>query len=433
MTRRSASYDVVVLGAGYAGLMAALRLGGRKVSLTTCLIGDRESFVERVRLQEQLVADLPSPLPPLAQWLAGTNVIFVAGRVASLEPEIGSVAVETDQGPVRIAFGRCIYALGSRTSVGAVPGAAAHAFRLDAGGGLRSAASLRERLRIAPDGCRAIIVGGGNTAVEAAAEIRAARPDFMVTMVAAGRAGDFGKGRRVERLVRARLESQNILLIDDDPIAEVGPDGPVSESGRLFPADFCVWAGGLRSPGIARDAGLAVDGTNRIWVDAALRSISHPRVLAIGDAARPVAPTGAAYRLSAFAALTSGAYASASLLTELRGKRPRPFSFSSYGQGVAIGKEGIGFLSYPDDGDGYFVLTGRLALWIRNLFVRALVWFLRIERRWPGLGLFWIGRRRVSWQEAESALAACLPHLVPPEQPQRPGGAGGRATAGASR
>jgi NADH:ubiquinone reductase (H+-translocating) len=177
-------------------------------------------------------------------------------------------------------------------------------------------------------------------------------------------------------------------LLDHQRVREVKSRAVTTAGGDLLPADLCVWAAGLRSPHIARRAGIEVDDLNRIWVDGWLRSISHPRIIAVGDAARPIVPTGAIYRASAFTALTSGAYAAGSLLKEARGKPCRPFSFSAFGQGVAVGKLGVGFASFPDDGKAYFVVSGRLALRLRNLFVRALVWFLQVERAWLGLSPF---------------------------------------------
>jgi NADPH-dependent 2,4-dienoyl-CoA reductase/sulfur reductase-like enzyme len=40
------SYDVVILGAGYAGLMAAVRLTRRKWPMRIALISDRDQFLE---------------------------------------------------------------------------------------------------------------------------------------------------------------------------------------------------------------------------------------------------------------------------------------------------------------------------------------------------------------------------------------------------
>ena len=79
---QQASTEVVVLGAGYAGLMAAMRLAaktdGRRVGIT--LVSERDTFDERVR-NHQLAAGQRLQLYPLAAMLQGTRIQFVRGRV----------------------------------------------------------------------------------------------------------------------------------------------------------------------------------------------------------------------------------------------------------------------------------------------------------------------------------------------------------------
>ena len=187
------------------------------------------------------------------------------------------------------------------------------------------------------------------------------------------------------------------------PSAEVRPAEVVTDRGRTIPFHICVWSGGLRTAPIASRAGLATDPRGRIWVDANLRSISHPHIIAVGDAAHPVAPTGAPYRLSALVGIISGAYAADLMLAGQKQGSLAPFSFSTFGQGIAIGHRGVGFLSYPDDRQRGFVLTGTPARVVRNFFVWFILWALKLERKMPGF-LFWPGRRRVSWQQANEAM-----------------------------
>jgi hypothetical protein len=121
----------------------------------------------------------------------------------------------------------------------------------------------------------------------------------------------------------------------------------------------------------------------------------------------------------------SAAYAADSILRERHARPERPFSFSAYGLGVALGRRGLGFFTFPDDGRAYAILTGRTALMVRNLFVSALVFFLKLERRLPGLFLFWIGRRRVRWEQVGRAPRVA-PRLETAASPQaaRPDQAG---------
>jgi NADH dehydrogenase FAD-containing subunit len=405
----SATYEVIVLGAGYAGLMAALGLAGRNPLSRIALVSESDRFVERVRLQEGISGAVAPGLPPLATFLADTKVTFIRGRVETLDAIKRRVEINIDGEVRKLRFDRCVYALGSQIDATSVRGVAEYAYRLDPGDGPRSVAALRSKLVASAGlGVRIVVVGGANTATEAAGEIKAAYPRAEVTLVSRSRVGDFRKGPRLERIARAELRRLGVHLIDGQTITEVRRADVVTAPGGIISADICVWAGGLRAVSVAKDAGLAVDEQDRIWVDPTLSSISHPHIIAIGDAIHPIAPTGAAYRMSAFAAIISGAYAAKRIVDEIGGERPRPFSFSAYGQGVVIGRRGVGFFTFPNDGRARAILKGSAALRVRNLFVWFLLFFLRLKRRYPNSSPFWMGRRRVSWKRAKEAVRVAV-------------------------
>jgi NADH:ubiquinone reductase (H+-translocating) len=399
-------YDIVILGAGYAGLMAALRLGARKNhSLRIALINAQDPFVERVRLQESIARHVPPRIPAISALLDGTGVDFIVGHVAGLDAGTRTVRVALASEHREIAFDRALYALGSHTNVDTVPGVAAHAYRLDPGDGPRAAAALRAGLEeTAGPTCRVVVVGGGATAIEAAGEIKARWPQTEVTLVARSRCGDVKGDASVERALRAELGHYGVRIIDHAAVVEVRPHEVITTVGVSLPFDICVWSGGLAAGPLARAAGLATDTCGRIFVDPMLRSISHPMIYTAGDAAHPVAPTGAPYRLSVFAALATGAF----VADVIAGgdSDHRPFSFSTYGQGISVGRRGVGFFAYPDDRKRLFVIGGRTGYHTRNAFVWLSTQLLKLEREHPGFFARWVwpGQRRVSWETANRAM-----------------------------
>jgi NADH dehydrogenase FAD-containing subunit len=396
------SYDVVILGAGYAGVIAALRLGRQKLGLRVALVNPRADFLERVRLQESIVVPVTPRIPLISAFFGGTTIEFICGSVTSLDADQRLIRIATDAQERVIAFDQAIYALGSHVDVDNVPGAAEHAYRLDPGDGPRSAAALRLRLHQRADRpLRVIAVGGGPTAVEAAGEIKTIWPGAEVTMVSQ-RCGDFA-GARVEKAVRGELERLGVRLVDGESVSEVRPSEVITKTGGSIAFDVCVWSGGMRSSPIARVAGLATDPQGRIWVDPNLRSISHAHILAVGDSAHPIAPTGAPYRRSVLAAVASAAHAARVIVAQRAKRELQPFSFSTVSQAVAIGRLGLIYLLDRNDRQIGYIVKGRTARKLRDFVPLLGIYLFKLERRFPG-SFFMAGGGRVSWRQANDAM-----------------------------
>ncbi|MEU4659883.1 FAD-dependent oxidoreductase, partial [Streptomyces sp. NPDC023723] len=138
-------HRIIVLGAGYAGAIAAGRLAKRlhRDDVTITLVNAEPDFVERVRLH-QLAAGQDLRPRPLSEMFAGTGVRLRIARVTGVDVDRRTVTVADPAGGTgELAYDTLVYALGSGWHDQDVPGVAEHAFEIASRPGARR---LRERL-----------------------------------------------------------------------------------------------------------------------------------------------------------------------------------------------------------------------------------------------------------------------------------------------
>ncbi len=322
---------VVIVGGGYAGLFAARRAsrGSRRGRVEVTLVDPAPAWVERTRMHQVAAGDASVKRWPLEELFRGTGVRVVGGRATEIDAGGGEVEVETGDGTTRhLPFDRLVYALGSASDTGSVPGAREHAFVLD---GTSTAEALGRALDAAASsgasGGSVVVVGGGLTGVEAATEISERHPDLPVTLVTAGKIGEGLSARGREYLLGA-MTRFGVNLREQTRVEEIEQGKLAVSGGEEIPADVVVWTTGFAVPDLARRSGLDTDGRGRVLVDASLRSVSHPNVFAAGDSSWPVEPVGAgAVRPSAYASTIMGAQAGANVARDLAGKPVKPLRF----------------------------------------------------------------------------------------------------------
>jgi NADH dehydrogenase len=386
--------QIIVLGAGYAGLLATVRLAGktRKQNAAMTLVNASDTFVERLRLH-QFAANQPVAERPISNVLAGTGVNFIQGLVTNIDTARHEVMVQSGAETRRIAFNKMIYALGSTIDRDSVAGVREHAYTLTPIGA-RSAAELRQALpSLNAAGGHVLICGGGATGVEAAAEFADSYPNLHVQLITRGAFGMF-LGKPVAAYMRQALNRLGVIIQDHTTVREVEAGHVVTTAGATIPYDLCLWTGGFSVPRVAREAGLSVNQRGQVLIDPFMRSISHPDIFAVGDAAHPVEDPGVRVRMSAFTAVILGAHGADCVSAVLQDKTPQPLSFAYAGQGIALGRhDAIGFNNYPDDTPKPPYFTRRAGYEAREFFVRLLAALPHYERRWPGI-TFWLGKGR---------------------------------------
>lgn len=417
-------HRIIVLGAGYAGAIAAGRLAKQlhREDVAITLVNAEPDFVERVRMH-QLAAGQDLRPRPFSEMFAGTGVELKLAKVTGVDVDHKTVTVvdmdvdaNTNTDPdantdantdadtdadsaeeLRLEYDTLVYALGSGWNSQGVPGTAEHAHEL---AGRPGALRLRERLARLDAGQSVVVVGGGLTGLEAATEIAEARPDLDVALAARGDLGDWlspkGRGH-----VRKVFDGLGITVHEHTAVTGIEADRVATADGTSVPAAVTVWTTGFAVHPIAKASALEVTGTGQIVVDATMRSVSHPDVYAIGDAAMAMGPGDKPLRMSCASGTPAAWHAADAITARLTGGKLPTTGIRYFNQCISLGrKEGVIQYVTADDRAVRAALTGRFAALYKELVCKGAAWGVAH----PKLGIP-SRRRRVVRERTQAAPA----------------------------
>ncbi|WP_371619450.1 NAD(P)/FAD-dependent oxidoreductase [Streptomyces sp. NBC_00454] len=364
--------EVLVIGGGYAGVMAANRLTGREdVSVT--LINPRASFVHRIRLH-QLAAGTDEAVVEYREVLA-EGVQLVVDTVSDIDAAGRNVALASGG---TVDYDYLVYAVGSGSADPGVPGATEFAHPIAT---LEDAQRLRPALEAALRGAAVTVVGAGPTGIETAAEL--AEQGRTVTLVCGGVLGPYlhPRGRRS---VAGRLAKLGVTVLDgpDAKVVAVKRDAVRLADGRELPSTVTIWTAGFGVPDLAARSGLSTDALGRLLTDETLTSVDDERIVAAGDSA---APSGLPLRMSCQAAMPLGARAADTVLSRIGAERPATLNQVFGAQCISLGRN-AGIFQFADKLDAavWFNIDGRPGAKLKEFVCKVVVKHLAEEAHKPG-------------------------------------------------
>jgi NADH dehydrogenase len=383
---RPGQREVVIVGAGFAGLNAAKALAHHN-DVHVTLIDQKNHHLFQPLLYQVATAGLnPADIavPIRAQLSEAKNVSVHLGRVDALD--LAGKSLRLAEG-VDLAFDFLILACGAQHSYFGKPEWEPYAPGLKT---VEQAIEIRRRIlsafehaenEIDADRQRAlltfVVVGGGATGVELAGAIADISrtvlvKDFRRINPASARVLLLEAGPRLltafpEKLAehaRRDLLRLGVEVRTGSPVEGVDAEG-VTVAGQRIAARTVLWAAGVQAERISRSLGVELDRSGRVKVGPDLSIPGHPDVFVAGDLAHFEMENGQLLPGLAPAAIQTGKAAARNVLASLHGTPRKPFRYLDKGQMATIGKRKAIAQT------GRLQLTGYVA-WLAWLFIHIL-------------------------------------------------------------
>jgi NADH:quinone reductase (non-electrogenic) len=286
--------EIVVLGAGFAGLWAALGAARRRAELG---VDDRDLPVTMISAQpfhdirvRNYEPDLTQCRVPLRGVLDPAGVGHVTAEVIAIDPPSRTVATSVGTR----SYDRLVVALGSRVVKPDIPGLREFGFDVDTYDG---AVRLQRHLTAlagaheTPAASTVVVVGAGLTGIETACELptqlTALFPDAAPHVILLDHnplvGSDMGSSARP--VIEAALAANGVQSRLGVRVTAVTAGGAQLSTGEVLAASTVVWCAGMRANPLTADLGVQRDRLGRLPVDDYLRVVGVQDVFAAGDVA----------------------------------------------------------------------------------------------------------------------------------------------------
>jgi NADH dehydrogenase len=349
---------VVIIGAGFAGLTAAKRLGNAPVRIT---LVDRNNYhlFQPLLYQVAIAGLVPSQVayPIRTIFRKQKNLAFQMGEVTSIDFEAKFVKLN---GSV-IAYDYLVLAVGGETNFFGMESAQQNGFQIK---DIESAVAARNHLlkmfekasREADAERRKamltfIVVGGGPTGVEtsgALAELisHVMRKEYPTLNILEARvilleAGDALIASYPDELRKAThrlLTKKKVEVWFNARLTDYNGQRVLLADATEIRANTLIWTAGVKAAQITSRLGVDVAGSGRVRSEATLQLPGHPEVYVLGDAAYLENGNGEPLPMLSTVAIQQGDHVAENIRRAVEGLDQKPFHYKDPGLLATIGR-----------------------------------------------------------------------------------------------
>lgn len=348
--------EIVILGAGYAGLRALKGLQKQTGDFHITLINKNSYHYEATDLHEVAAGTQPwnKISYEIKDVVDSNKTTFIQDEVIGVDRETRQVQLKS-QGVIR--YDQLVIALGFESETFGIPGAKENALEMvDIDSSLKINLHIREmmnRYLETKDSkyLKIVVCGAGFTGIELVGSLVEAKKEFaqiakvdpakveIYCVEAAPSILPMFNDRLTEYCLK-HLDRWDVRLMTGKPIKAIEPNRVVYAEDEVLKgleAATIIWTTGVSGSSLIGQAGFD-QRRGRVVVTPHLEAPNDENIYIIGDVAAVMNPeTNAPYPTTAQIALKMGDYVAKDFGRRLTGQARQPFTFQSQGSVASIG------------------------------------------------------------------------------------------------
>lgn len=352
--------NVVIVGAGFAGLNAARKLGNKKGVRVTVIDRTNHHLFQPLLYQVATAGLSPAEIasPIRATLSRYKNISVLLDNIASVNLSHKVVRSSSNE---EFSYDYLIMACGAKHSYFNHPEWEENAPGLKT---LEQATEIRRRVLLAFELAEKekdidkqkqyltfVVVGGGPTGVELAGAIaeisrHTLSRDFRhidptrtrVLLIEAGPRILASFDKNLSRKAERDLETLGVQVWVNTRVTDISKNS-VTLGGEMIVSSTILWAAGVLPSPLNKSLGVVLDKQGRALVQADLSILNHPEAFVLGDQAAFQTEEGRTLPGLASVAIQQGKHAAEQVLRDIQGKSRKPFSYRDKGQMATIGRK----------------------------------------------------------------------------------------------
>lgn len=396
--KQTSNETIVIAGGGAGGLELACKLGRKLSRQQVILVEKNLNHIWKPTLHEVAAGTLDINQEGLSYSMLAyeNNFTFIYGVFSGIDLLKKEIVVSVPEGEEmiyperRVQFSRLCIAVGSTSNYYSTPGAAEYTLSLNTPGDAERFRTemMNQMIRAeyeksagSPGTVNVVIIGGGATGIELAAELREAGGiyanygfihlipdiDVKITVLEGAQRILTPLSERVSDGAAQILAKKNIEVVTNCRVNQIEKDHLLDKAGNRHDFNVCVWAAGIKAPNFLSSLGLPVNKIGQLEVTDRLNVKGYDHLYAIGDCASCMQPDGKTVSPRAQSAHQQAEYMYRAITHRIAGGQKTanpPYFYRDYGSLISLGTQtGVGSLMGALTGGMLFV-DGIFARWL---------------------------------------------------------------------